>query len=411
MPLAHPGSPSPYRWVVLAVGMLAQASTSTFFQGLASIGPVLREREGLSLGELGLVLGAPMAGFVTTLLAWGIASDLLAERVVMAAGLTATTVFLLLAGSVNGLWPLCLTLALAGAAGASVNAASGRAVLRWFAPESRGLAMGLRQTSVPIGAALAAVTLPALVTGLGVQIGLRALAAFCLLAAVASWLLVREPPGAPVATPAAVPVEEARAADRTRRRAFRGVVLASTCLVVGQTVFVSFVVEMLHGKRGLDLHTASLVFATAQVLGALARVVVGSWSDRTPDRLTPLRLVAAVTAMGMPLLAAALAAPLLVLVPLAVLVGAVTTCWNGLAFTAAGELALPGRTGTSLGLQSTANFLVASVTPFVFGTLISTAGFAVGFAVVALPAATAGLLLSGRSRSTASRIAPTGRHT
>jgi nitrate/nitrite transporter NarK len=181
--------------------------------------------------------------------------------------------------------------------------------------------------------------------------------------------------------------------------------------VVGQTVFVSFVVEMLHGKRGLDLHTASLVFATAQVLGALARVVIGSWSDRTPDRLTPLRLVAAVTAIGTPLLAAALVAPLLVLVPLAVLVGAATICWNGLAFTAAGELAPPGRTGTSLGLQSTANFLVASVTPFVFGTLISTAGFAVGFAVVALPAATAGLLLSGRSRSTGSRMAPTGRHT
>jgi sugar phosphate permease len=398
--------------VVLATGMVAQASTSTFFQGLASIGPVLRERHELSLGQLGLVLGAPMAGFVLTLLPWGMASDLLPERVVIASGLAATSAFLVLAAQVDGLWPLCVALTLAGAAGASVNAASGRAVLRWFAPERRGLAMGLRQTSVPLGAALAATTLPFLVTGVGgVSLGFGALAAFCLVSALLALALVREPPAASAPAAAPVPAAGADERERDRRRAFRGVVAASTCLVVGQTVFVAFVVEMLHGERSVSLHAAGLVFAAAQVLGASARVVVGTWSDHTPDRLSPLRLVAAVTAAGMLVLALVLQAPLPVLLPVTVIVGAATICWNGVAFTAAGELAPPGRTGRSLGLQSTANYLVASLTPYVFGTLISAAGFAVGFAVVAIPAAAAGLLLSGPFRGTASRTVPTGRQT
>ena len=51
---------------------------------------------------------------------------------------------------------------LAGAAGASVYAASGRLILGWFAASQRGLAMGIRQSAQPLGVAVAAVTLPTL---------------------------------------------------------------------------------------------------------------------------------------------------------------------------------------------------------------------------------------------------------
>src|SRR4029453_15918332 len=49
---------------------------------------------------------------------------------------------------------------LASAMGASVNAASGRAVMQWFSVEERGLALGIRQTAIPLGAAVGALTLP-----------------------------------------------------------------------------------------------------------------------------------------------------------------------------------------------------------------------------------------------------------
>lgn len=49
-PAADPprGAASPgggYRWVVLGVGVTAQASTAAYFQGLASIAPALRAAE------------------------------------------------------------------------------------------------------------------------------------------------------------------------------------------------------------------------------------------------------------------------------------------------------------------------------------------------------------------------------
>ena len=44
--------------------------------------------------------------------------------------------------------------------GASVNAASGRAVMQWFPAGQRGLALGVRQTAIPLGGALVALALP-----------------------------------------------------------------------------------------------------------------------------------------------------------------------------------------------------------------------------------------------------------
>jgi len=260
---------SGYKWVVLAVGMFAQASTSTFFQGLASVGPVLRHEEGLSLAGLGIVLGAPPAGFVLTLLAWGWASDRFNERHVMVVGLIGAAAGLFACGQVSGLWPVTLCLGFAGAAGASVNAASGRAVLLWFVAERRGLAMGLRQTAVPLGACVAAILLPGLVSRLGMGAGFRGLAAFCLLGALASFLWIREPPHRPAAVVSAVLPEGAE--DTQPRllynRQLWKLVGASSSLVVCQFTFVAFLVEMLHGRRGISLALAGLVFASAQICG------------------------------------------------------------------------------------------------------------------------------------------------
>jgi len=75
-----------------------------------------------------------------TLLPWGLAADRFGERIVLALGLTACAVCLFGAAYVPTFGLLLLVLALAGAAGASVNAASGRAVMHWFGPNERGLA-------------------------------------------------------------------------------------------------------------------------------------------------------------------------------------------------------------------------------------------------------------------------------
>src|SRR5882757_3611069 len=134
--------------------------------------PALRADEHLSLLGASIVVAAPTAGLLLTLIAWGAAADRFGERIVITSGLALATAFLALASMTHGPVLLCALLALAGAGGASVNAASGRVVMGWFTREERGLAMGARQTAQPLGVAIAAVTLPPLAHAHGIDAAL-----------------------------------------------------------------------------------------------------------------------------------------------------------------------------------------------------------------------------------------------
>ena len=109
---------------MLAAGTAAQASSSALGIGLPVLAPTLRAEYGLSLGEVG-ILGASWVGSLVTLLPWGLAADRLGERAVLTTGLAGCAVSLVGAAYAPGFAALLALLVLAGAAGGSVNSASG----------------------------------------------------------------------------------------------------------------------------------------------------------------------------------------------------------------------------------------------------------------------------------------------
>ncbi|WP_308283091.1 MFS transporter [Pseudonocardia nigra] len=360
-----------YRWVVLAVGTLAQAATATYFLGLAAVTPALRDHFGLGLAGVGALVGVTSVGLVVTLIAWGSAADRFGERGVMAVGLVGAAGALGAAAFVADPVVAGGLLALAGASGASVNAASGRAVLTWFPAANRGMAMAVRQTSVPVGAALAAVALPSIAGAGGVPAVFATLACTCLVTALAVTIWVREPPGRP-RTPGG-PATSARTvlADRRLLR----LSLAGLLLVVPQFLGSVFLVEVLHDGSGLPLGVAAGLLALTQVLGALGRLANGVWSDRVANRLGPLRVVAVAVAAGFAVSAVLQPGPGPLLAAVLVPAAALAISWNGLVFTAAGELAPPGRAATAMAVSNTANYVAAAATPTLGGLLAQVAGW------------------------------------
>src|SRR6266566_4030201 len=159
-----------YRWVVLAAGTLAQASFSASSVGLPALGPALKSHYGLSLSETGVVLAAIGIGMLFTLLPWGLVADRVDERWVIATGLTGAAGALAATSATHSYGAVTGTLVAAGALGASVNAASGRAIMAWFPSSELGTALGIRQTAIPIGGALGALALPALASAGGTRL-------------------------------------------------------------------------------------------------------------------------------------------------------------------------------------------------------------------------------------------------
>ncbi|HEX2103353.1 MAG TPA: MFS transporter, partial [Solirubrobacteraceae bacterium] len=144
-----PATAPSYRWVVLAAAAGTQVAFSALQTGLPALGPALRAEFGLSLAALGAVLGATTLGTVGTVYVWGLLSDRLGERLVLMCGLLGTALALAWASVAPSAQALGAALFLAGALGGCTTAASARAVMGWFGPAERGLALSARHTGVP----------------------------------------------------------------------------------------------------------------------------------------------------------------------------------------------------------------------------------------------------------------------
>jgi sugar phosphate permease len=384
---------SRYRWVVLALGMGAQAAFAGIFQGLPAIGPALREEFGLSLPAFGALLGALTLGAMLSLVPWGLLIDRKGERWPLAAGIAACGIALWL-GTTGGAGTLVLGLLAVGAFGSVANVASGSAVTGWFGPAERGLALGIRQAAVPMGGAIAAVAMPPFVANEDPRVGLVALSVLCIAVAVACAAGVRD---------AGVrPKERGRGPFRDHR--LWRLALASSLLVASQISVVGFVAIFLHDERGFSDVSAGVSLAAIQVAGVGLRIGVGRWSDRLALRLGLLRRMALAIGVAWLILPALLSSPVLVLVPALVVAGTLSFGWNGLSFTAAAELAVAGRSGTAIALQQTALFATAAIAAPLFGGIVSAGGWRIAFWSLAVGPLVAWGLLASLARTELDRV-------
>jgi sugar phosphate permease len=367
------------RWLVLAVGTVAQTSQAAVLFGLAVLAPDLRDRYGLSLSQVGVMLGVSGVGAMLTLLPWGLAADRVGERVTGTVGLLGAGAAMAGAAYAPDFAVLVVLLAVSGAFGASINTATGRAVTSWFTRETRGFALGIRQTSVPIGGFVAALGLPLIADQWGSRVSLLVLAGFSFLAAclAAGWLVE-----GPMRGEEEVEAEVVRHPLRDRR--IWRLSVGSAVLICTQVAITGFVVIFLESQRGLTATEAGLVLAAINVVGAAGRLLSGRRSDvRGGGRVGLIRAIAAATAIAVATAAALTGATAWLLVPALVAGGGLSMCWNGLAVAAAVETAGARRSGAALGVQQTFIGAAVALTPLAFAPFVASTSWRAGFLVAA----------------------------
>ncbi len=385
------------RWLMLALGIAAQTVACVFVYGVPYLVPVLRGGpEHLTLARAGLVVACPTAGLLLSLVAWGALADRYGERVVLSSGLGLGAVLLLGASAVHGAVLLGTVFVLAGAACASVFSASGRLVMGWFAAEERGLAMGLRQTSTPLGLGLAAVSWPPLAAAGGPSTALFCTAVLVAVVAVLLALLLVDPPRPPRAVPGT-----ARPGSPYRTPTLWRIHAAGALLVWPQFTVGAFGLVLLIDVRHWQPTTAGQVLALGQLLGAGARVGAGRWSDRVGSRMRPMRQLALATSALMWVMTVCVVWPSALTDLVLVLACGLTASTNGLSFTATAELAGPAWSGRALGVHNTGQNLTASLTPPLAGALIGAGGYPWAFGLAGALAGVAVVVtpLAGADRS------------
>ncbi|HEX3465790.1 MAG TPA: MFS transporter [Candidatus Elarobacter sp.] len=357
------------RWRVLALMTAAQAGASVVQQALGSLSPILVAEFVLSKAQLGAIFTALMLGSACFTAAAGVMTDRFGERrMVLLSGVTMT--ISLLAATLVPSYPwLVGWIFVFGASYAASTPAGARAVLAWF-DRDRGLAMGIRQTGVPVGGLFGAISLP-LVAHVA---GYRGAFVFAAVIVIVSTLIAvlgyreAEEGRAPSASLASL----ARGM-RTLARDPRLVGVTLTCMIlVGvQLAMNAFLTVTGVAVVGLSPARAAAAFACAQGAAAAGRLAWGFISDRTlhGERLVPFAIICVLAAMACAALAMLHAGAVVPLFAAAIVLGFSGAGWNGLMAAALAEVGGVDRAASALGLALTAIFLSSSLAPSAFGAL------------------------------------------
>lgn len=381
-----------HRWKVLAVGVAANVSFSAAAGGIPTTAVWLRADYRLDNAALGLALGAVGLGLALSELPWGVVTDRWGDRPVLLTGLlsTAFALFAMMAfvvpsaDWVPGVVLLMASMAVVGLLGGSVNASSGRAVMRWFKEGERGLAMSIRQTAVPLGGGLGALVLPTLAASGGFRLVYGVLGVACAVSAMLAWRWLYEPPEDAAEASVEAPVRRSPLRDIQVWR----VVLGIGILCAPQFAVLTFATVFLHdaGHAGLTGITATMVALQAGAM--IMRVWSGRFTDRRGNRRAYLRGSTLVAALSFGVLAMAAGAghrlPESGLLAMVVFAGICVSAWHGVAYTELVTLAGKARAGTALGMTNTAVYVGLFLTPMSIPHLLAASSWPVVWAVAGL---------------------------
>ena len=375
------------RWVVLAVALGIQISTSVIQSALPVLLPFVKAEFHLSFADAGLLANFAWVGGFFTIAAAGWAVDTVGDRIVLVVGGIVAGVAAILCGVAPNLAALLVALLVMGAGISTPTPAGSVAVRSAFPRQLRGMVMGIRQTGVPIGGFLAAVSLPWIAIYAGWRWALAAAGAASIAAALVALAVYR--PGPQLSRQHG----DSRRLSGVLNRDLTIAAISGLFLVAAQICLLTYLIVYLIQDRGLGVTSAALVLAFVQVIGAAARVSWGAFSDRAMDgRRRPVLILAAAIGAAASLTLAALPTT----VPFPLLVVAIAACaactvgWNGVQISFFSELSSKGREGRAVALGLMIEQPGILVGPYLFGLVVDHTGsfrlawlLVAGFLVVA----------------------------
>ena len=375
---------------VLTLTTLQQAGLTSIRFGLPILAPYWRDALHLSLGQVGVLLGAFDLGALLLFIPIGLLADRWGEPVILTAGALFTAALTTVITQAHSYRSLALGLAIAGLGYGSGQTAGTKAVAAAFGSAGRGVAMGIRQSGLPLGGMIAALVLPPLAGAFGWRAAITSAGAICAIPGILCWIGLREEGEIPRSAEPAPP--DGRRApsvlDRLREilrvvgvRRTTGV---SMLLVFAQFCYQGYLALYMVDRFGWSKHAAATLLVAVHLGGVLGRLAWGALSDRHfGGRRVPALAwcVGAGILFPFALIALPYRHPPLVVFA-ALLGGFLLLGWNGLYSTLIAEVAGPGRGATAMGVSMTLLYMTTMVTPPLFGWLADRTSYTVGWVVL-----------------------------
>ncbi len=367
MPSSSPAAPRP--WFMLSLALLAQLAVSLVVQGVPTLAPFLQADLALTRAQVGMFNSAIMGGSLLAMFAAGWVVDVKGERAALVWGNVLVGVFCLAVLATDSFVGALLALFCAGVGAAFQTPAGTKTVMTWFPIDQRGMAMGVRQTGIPLGGALAAALLPiiALTAGWRSAVAIGGLACFASAALCQFAYQTTD-----VAAPTTVHHRLPRFADfLTRDVVLLG--LSGALATLGQFTLITYLAIYLKETQDIAVTRSASLLVLAQVAGAAGRVLWGLASDklfarrRRPALMLPIALSAAgALALGwLPH-----GTPVWLIATLVTVHAFCALGWHGNWIALVAEIAGPERQGRTVGVAMSIMYPGIIVLPPLFGLFV-----------------------------------------
>ena len=369
---------------MLALVTVAHALGALTALAVAPLAPFLLESLGLSRVQAGLFLPAVYLGGVLMALPAGWFTDRLGVRFTFALGQLVVGTMITLAAWSPGYGPFLALLVLGGFGFSVLNPATGRAVVEWFPPRERGVAMGVKQTGLTLGGLAAALVLPPIARATSWHRALTAAGLVSLASAILVAIFYRSRSVHQSGGPAERP-RLSELGEFLQRPPILVVFGCGLALSLAQSSLMAYFV--LYAKDSFDVSAvrAAQFLAIAQIGGTVSRVLWGVVSDRSfgGRRRPGVVASAAIVAVAYATLALGSVLPTWLVYPLAFVAGAGAFGWVGLYFALVAEIGGPRHAGLLTGAATACSWSGTLIGPPVFGLVLeATGGYATSWLIL-----------------------------
>jgi predicted MFS family arabinose efflux permease len=361
---ASPQDEGRLRWAMLALLFFCRTSLGFQFQTMGSAAPGVTAEIGLSLTEIGTLIGFFMLPGVVLSIPSGYAARYMSDKGLLVLGLLVMGLGGATAAIAAGFGMLALGRILCGVGFVIGTIYFAKMVQDWFGGKELATAMGILVVSWPFGIAIGQVTHDWLMTQFHWRLPFAIAAAYCSTAALALWLGYRAPPGIAAPRGAAAP------AGLPRRELWLTLLAASVWAFfnAGYLVFLSFAPKALL-ESGFAAQQAIPMVSAASALMMISIPVSGVIADRSgrPDMVLYL-----CSAVGVICLLALPYAPFAVIS--CVLFGLIGMGPAGVIMALTGQAMSPARRAFGMGVFSTIYYAITAPAPALAGWIVDRTG-------------------------------------
>jgi len=375
-----------YRWIILAVLTVTQTGSSIAALSFGPLAPFLQETFNINRTQVGLCTSSLYLGSILVGIPSGRLADLIGVRRMLLIGPALMALFFLVISRLASYQVLWLMALGAGMGYGVINPSTAKAIVCWFTARGRATALGIKQSGVTAGAAIAAILLPALALSFTMRTAIAVVGIVVLILAFLCYAVNRDFPK--LISPEEAKQEEAKQ-EETKQKENRGIrqvifnrniilmSLANVFWSAIQLTVSTYLVLYLKEKLLLSVVLAGTYLAVAQTCAGVGRVVWGIISDHLfgGRRKIVLLIIGIITTL-LTLAMAGLTANTPAWIPLVTvaLLGFSVIGRHGVSMTFVAELAGKELAGTATGVHVTIAYMGIIMGPPIFGHIVDTTG-------------------------------------